>query len=132
MADSTQYEEEALGKAYDARLMRRMLQYLKPYRRRVALAIAFLLCASALEIVSPILTKIALDRAIPARDTGLISTLAVIFLVSIIVAFVLEYAYTMLTTWIGQRVMYDLRREIFAHLQRLGLRSTTATRSAVR
>lgn len=121
MADSTQYEEEALGKAYDARLMRRMLQYLKPYRRRVALAIAFLLCASALEIVSPILTKIALDRAIPARDTGLIGTLAVIFLVSIIVAFVMEYAYTMLTTWIGQRVMYDMRRQIFAHFQRLDL-----------
>ena len=121
MADSTHYEEEALGKAYDARLMRRMLQYLKPYRRRVALAIAFLLGASALEIVAPILTKVALDRAIPARDTGLITTLGLLFLGSIIVSFALEYAYTMLTTWIGQRVMYDMRRQIFGHFQRLSL-----------
>jgi ATP-binding cassette subfamily B protein len=59
------HEEEAFGKAYDARLMRRLLGYLRPYRARVALAIVVLLAGAALELVGPLLTKVALDRAIP-------------------------------------------------------------------
>src|SRR5690606_17735713 len=115
------HEEEALGKAYDARLMRRLLRYLRPYRWRVAAAVAVLLAGAALELVGPWLTKVALDRAIPDRDTTLLAGLAVAYLVALALAFLFEYAQTLLTTWIGQRVMYDLRREIFGHLQRLSL-----------
>ncbi len=122
MREGSPYEEDALGKAYDARLMRRLLRYLHPYRARVALTIALLLCAAALELVAPWLTKLALDRAIPARDTRLLAWLVSIFVVATAFAFLLEYAQTILTTWLGQRVMYDLRREIFGHLQRLDLR----------
>src|SRR5262245_1990718 len=116
------HEEEALGKAYDARLMRRLLAYLRPHRARVVLAIGLLLSAAALELVSPWLTKLALDRAIPQRDTELLTNLALILALTLGLSFVLEYAQTVVTTWLGQRVMYDLRREIFAHLQRLDLR----------
>jgi len=115
-------EEEALGKGYDARLMRRLLQYLRPYWRYVALAIAILVAASFLQVVGPWLTRIALDDAIPNGDTSLLATLAAAYLGSVVLGFVLLYAQTVLTTWLGQRVMYDLRTEIFGKLQRLDLR----------
>ncbi len=121
MSDGHHHEEEALGKAYDARLMRRLLRYLRPYRGKVVLAIAILLAASLVTLAGPWLTQIALDRAIPRGDSRLLGLLALAFLASIGIGFLLEYVQTLLTTWLGQRVMYDLRREIFAHLQRLGL-----------
>lgn len=114
-------EEEALGKAYDARLMRRLLAYLRPYNWQVAGAVLMLVAASALELVGPWLTKIALDRAVPAADAGLLGVLAAVFAGSLLLSALLEYARTLLTTWIGQRVMLDLRREVFGHLQKLEL-----------
>src|SRR5690606_7180163 len=122
VTDAPHHEEEALGKAYDARLMRRLLGYLRPYRGRVVLAIFILLGASLMALVGPWLTQLALDRAIPAGDSRLLALYAFGFLASLVVAFILEYAQTLLTTWLGQRVMYDLRREIFGHLQKLELR----------
>ena len=114
-------EEEALGKGYDARLMKRLLQYLRPYRSYVALAILILLVASFLQVIGPWLTRIALDDVIPNGDTSLLSVLAAAYLASVLVGFFLLYAQTVLTTWLGQRVMYDLRTEIFRKLQRLDL-----------
>jgi len=116
------HEEEALGKAYDARLMRRLLRYLGPYRARVAVAVVMLIAASGLELVGPYLTKVAIDSAIPQRDMGMLTLLAGLYLGSLVAAMFLSYAQTLLTTWIGQRVMYDLRTEVFAQLQRLSLR----------
>ena len=122
MAARHPHEEEALSKAYDAQLTRRLLRYLRPYRGRAALAVGLLIGGAALEMVGPWLTKIALDRAIPERDLGLLQLLVVGYLGALLLGFVLEYAQTILTTWLGQRVMYDLRIEIFAHLQKLPLR----------
>jgi ATP-binding cassette subfamily B protein len=122
LADSLPFhEEEALGKAYDARLMRRLLGYLRPYRGRVALAVLMLLTAAAVELVGPWLTKIALDDAIPAGDRRLLILLTLGYLASLLAAFGLQYGQTLITTWLGQSVMYDLRKEIFGHLQRLQL-----------
>ncbi len=101
--------------------MRRLLRYVRPYRWRVAGAVAVLIAGSSLELVGPWLTKIAIDNAIPAGDATLLGWLAVAFVVSLALAFALSYAQTLLTTWLGQRIMYDLRRETFGHLQRLGL-----------
>ena len=115
-------EEEALGKGYDARLMKRLLQYLRPYKSYVALAIVILLASSLLQIVGPWLTQIALDDVIPNGDTSLLATLAAVYLASIVLGAILLYAQTVVTTWLGQRVMYDLRTEIFGKLQRLDLR----------
>ncbi|MFH1766434.1 MAG: ABC transporter ATP-binding protein, partial [Gemmatimonadota bacterium] len=116
------HEEEALGKAYDARLMRRLLQYLAPYWWLVGFAILILAAASATEVVGPWLTKVALDDAIPEGDGRLLSILAMGYLGAMAFGFVLQYAQRILTAWLGQRIMYDLRREIFHKLQRLDLR----------
>jgi ATP-binding cassette subfamily B multidrug efflux pump len=115
-------DEEVLGKAYDARLMKRLLRYLRPYRWQVAGAIVLLIAWSFLQIVGPWLTQVALDQAIPAGDTSLLARLAAAFLAAHVAAFFLLYIQTVLTTWLGQRVMYDLRTEIFEKLQRLDLR----------
>ena len=115
-------EEEALGKGYDARLMKRLLQYLRPYKWYVALAIVLLVASSLLQVVGPWLTQIAIDDVIPDRDTSLLATLAAAYLATVVAGFFLLYAQSVLTTWLGQRVMYDLRTEIFRKLQRLDLR----------
>jgi ATP-binding cassette subfamily B protein len=115
-------DEEVLGKAYDARLMKRLLRYLRPYRWQVSGAILLLIAWSFLQVVGPWLTQIALDDAIPAGDTSLLARLAAVFLAAHVAAFFLQYIQTVLTTWLGQRVMYDLRTEIFEKLQRLDLR----------
>jgi ATP-binding cassette subfamily B protein len=115
------HEEEALGRPYDAALMRRLLRYLRPYGRHVALAVLMLLAVAALQLASPYLTKVAIDRAIPARDVGLVRLLALAFLLANVAELGLEYAQTVLTASIGQRVMVDLRLGIFGKLQRLGV-----------
>ncbi|MHB1194545.1 MAG: ABC transporter ATP-binding protein [Longimicrobiales bacterium] len=120
---TTHQEEEALGKAYDARLMRRLLGYVRPYRVQVVIAIAVLMLASATEIAGPWLTQLAIDRAIPAGDLGLLGTLGLAYAGAVVLGVVLQYAQGLLTTWLGQSVMYDLRKEIFARFQRMDLRA---------
>ena len=115
------HEEDAFGKAYDAGLMRRLLAYLRPYRGRVVAAILILLAGAALQLIPPWLTKIALDDAMPQNNVELLRLLVFAYIGTIAAGFLLEYVQTLLTTWLGQRVMFDLRRQIFAHLQRLGL-----------
>ena len=106
---------------YDAALLRRLLRYIRPYRLLTALALLLLLGQSALALVGPRLTEHALDVAIPHRDMGLLGLLAALYLGTMLLEFVVEYLGALLTTFIGQRVMYDLRMEIFAHLQRLSV-----------
>ena len=119
---SDPHDDEILGKAYDARLARRLLGYLRPYRPRVLLAITLLLASAALEAVGPWLTQIAIDRAIPEGDRGLLWTLVSAYGGTLLLSFGFDYAHTVLTAWLGQRVMFDLRVELFGHLQRLSLR----------
>jgi ATP-binding cassette subfamily B multidrug efflux pump len=114
-------EEEALGKAYDGALMRRLLRYLRPYRGPVALAILLLVTAAGIQILGPWLISVALDRAIPQGDYRLLTNLALAYLVATLATFGLEYIQALLTTWLGQKVMVDLRTEIFDHLQQLDL-----------
>jgi ATP-binding cassette subfamily B multidrug efflux pump len=120
-------EEEALGKAYDARLMRRLLRYLRPYWGLAVLAIFLLILASGLAIVGPWLTQQALDRAIPDGDGAYLRLLALGYMGALGATFFLQYAQALLTTWLGQSVMYDLRTEIFAKFQELDLRDFDRT-----
>ena len=123
MADAaTLHEEEALGKAYDARLMRRLLRYLKPYKWHVAGALLVLLLGYGIAIVGPCITQVVIDEAIPGNDRDFLTLLVGAYVASIVLGFVLEYVQALITTWLGQSVMYDLRREIFEKLQRLDLR----------
>ena len=115
------HDEEVLGKAYDARLMRRLLTYLRPYRREVALATAAILGHSALELAPPYLTRLVIDRYIPAGDLDGVLRVAAIYLATLLGAFALEYSQTWLLQLTGQRIMFDLRMQIYRHLQRLDL-----------
>jgi ATP-binding cassette subfamily B protein len=114
-------QDEILDKGYDARLLRRLLVYLRPYRGLAALAVVLLLAGACLALVGPVLTQRALDVAIPSLDTGSLAALAAVFLAALLVEFLVEYGQTLLTALIGQRVMYDLRMQIFGHLQRLSI-----------
>ena len=113
--------EDSLERGYDAALLRRLLRYLRPYRGLTALAVLLLLAGAGLALVGPALTQRALDVAIPNHDVGLLGTLAAIFLAALLLDFGVEYGQTLLTAYIGQRVMYDLRMQIFTHLQRLSI-----------
>lgn len=115
-------EEEADSRAYDPRLLRRLLRYLSPYRGKVAAALVLLVIQSTTQLAGPWLTKVALDEAIPGRDYDFLLLLAGAYALSLVVSFVCEYGQTLITTLLGQRVMFDLRTEIFGHLQRLSLR----------
>jgi ATP-binding cassette subfamily B multidrug efflux pump len=114
-------ELETSASGYDAAILRRLLAYLRPYRWHTLAAVLLLLAQSALALVGPRLTEHALDVAIPHRDRGLLTLLAGIYLTTLVLEFVVEYGGTLLTTFVGQRVMYDLRMEIFGQLQRLSI-----------
>lgn len=116
------YEEEVLGKAYDSRLMARLLRYLGPYKWQVGAAVVLLMLASALMMAGPYLTKVALDDAVPASNHSLLVTLAVIYAGVTVLVFICQYAQALVTTWLGQRVMYDIRTQVFRKLQQLDLR----------
>jgi ATP-binding cassette subfamily B protein len=113
--------DEPLDRAYDAGLLRRLLVYLKPYRAPVGVAVFLLLIGAALTLLAPALTQRALDVAIPRRDVALLGTLAALFALGLGLEFLAEYGQTLLTAYVGQRVMYDVRLQIFDHLQRLGI-----------
>ena len=126
-------EEEVLGKAYDSRLMARLLKYLRPYRWQVAIALVSILLKSFADVLGPYLTKVAIDRYLspakglssgfwswlsPRAITG-IAQIASIYVGLLVFSFLFEFLQTYLMQWTGQKVMFDLRRQIFRHLQRL-------------
>ena len=121
-------EEEKLGKLYDAHLTRRLLKYLHPYRWHVALAVSITLGVTAMELVGPYLFHVAIDDYILPGFAATISHSAalaglwwtvVVYAGSIIGGFGLQYIQVRIMQWVGQETMYDLRKEIFEHLQRL-------------
>src|SRR5215213_3036437 len=103
------HDEDVLGKAYDARLMRRLLGYLRPYTPQVIFAVATIIANSALQLAPPYLTKIVIDRYIPARDLSGLTVVASLYLLALVASFTFEYAQTWTMQVTGQKVMYDLR-----------------------
>ena len=118
----TSHDEEVLGKAYDARLMRRLLQYLKPYWRQVLVALAAIFVGGAASLAQPYLIKIAIDRFVITRQLDGLNVLAALYLLVLVTAFGAEYLQTWTMQLTGQRIMFDLRMAIYEHLQRLDLR----------
>ena len=133
---SMSQEEEVLGKAYDSRLMARLLKYLRPYRWQVAIALVSIFLKSFADVLGPYLTKVAIDRylapkeAATATSSGIwswlspnavtgIAQIASIYVGLLVFSFLLEFLQTYFMQWTGQKVMFDLRRQIFRHLQRL-------------
>jgi ATP-binding cassette, subfamily B, multidrug efflux pump len=116
------HDDEVLGKAYDARLMRRLLAYLNPYRGQVALAAGAIILHSLFELAPPYLTKLVIDTYIPAGNLSGLGIVAIVFLLMLTGSFALEYLQTSTLQMIGQRIMFDLRMQVYGHLQRLDLR----------
>ncbi|MFQ5636514.1 MAG: ABC transporter ATP-binding protein [bacterium] len=116
------HEEEVLGKAYDSRLMKRLLSYLKPYTLQVVLAVGILFCASLMQLAGPFLTKLAIDNYIINHDVKGLNYICLIFLAVLFVGFFLEFLQTYMIHWIGQKAMFDLRTQLFSHLQKLSIR----------
>ena len=114
-----QHDEEALGTAFDGRLARRLFVYVRPYGWLVAGAVTVLMIEGALQLVPPLMTRRVIDVAIPAGDSALIRQSVVILIAALVTQIACSFADTLLTGILGQRVMHDLRRQIFAHLQRL-------------
>jgi ATP-binding cassette subfamily B multidrug efflux pump len=127
------HEEEILGKAYDSRLMRRLLTYLRPYRWQVTIALASIILKSFCDVLGPYLVKVAVDRYLaPAKgmSSGLwswlsprplhgIAQISAIYFGLLILTFIFEFLQTYFMQWTGQKVMFDLRSQIFRHLQRM-------------
>jgi ATP-binding cassette, subfamily B, multidrug efflux pump len=117
--DAGIHEEDALGKAYDGRLARRLVGYVRPYWSLAAVALVCMFIEGLLQLVGPTLTKRVLDVAIPQHNMALVRFLALLFVVALLCQVVASYGETLLTSLLGQRVMRDLRTQLFAHLQTL-------------
>jgi len=126
-------EEEILGKAYDSRLMRRLLTYLGPYKWQVAIALVSIVIKAGLDVLGPFLTKTAVDKYL-AHNAGTrsildpwlssramtgIAQIAALYLGTLVFSFFCEFLQTYYMQWTGQKVMFDLRSQIFRHLQRM-------------
>ncbi len=142
MADAKQtpqqHDDDVIGKAYDGRLMRRLLTYLRPYKLQVVISLVAILFKAGADILGPYLTKVAVDlymtpgitaaaashHSLLARHlsrnafTG-ITQIAGIYLASLVFSYFLEFVQTYLMQWTGQKVMFDLRSQIFRHIQRM-------------
>jgi ATP-binding cassette subfamily B multidrug efflux pump len=127
------HEEEVLGKAYDSRLMKRLLIYLRPYRVQVVIALIAIVLKAGADVLGPYLTKVAIDKYLashteshslldrflsPTPMTG-IAQIAGIYVGLLLLTFLLEFTQTYIMQWTGQKVMFDLRAQIFRHLQGL-------------
>jgi ATP-binding cassette subfamily B multidrug efflux pump len=121
MSEVIHAEDEILGKAYDARLMRRILKYLKPYWRLLLLSLFFLALYSGTQLLGPYMTKVAIDQYIANQDLHGLSLIAWLYLGNVLLGFFFLFIQTYTMEYTGQRAMHDLRTEIFTHLQRQDL-----------
>jgi ATP-binding cassette, subfamily B, multidrug efflux pump len=113
------HDEEVLGKAYDSVLMRRLLRYLVPYRSQVAVALVAIIAGAALQLAQPYLVKIAIDRHIQPGNLAGLDRIALAFLAILFASFSLEFLQTWMLQTTGQRIMFDMRLQIYRHLQQL-------------
>ena len=112
-------DEEILGKAYDARLMRRLIGYLRPYWKQVLFAFLLIVVDAALETIPPLLTMLAIDRYIAVADAGGLAIVAGVYILTLAVKFGTEFIQALTLQRTGQRIMFDMRMQIFRHLQNL-------------
>src|SRR5579884_748200 len=112
-------DEEVLGKAYDSRLMRRLVGYLRPYKRYVALALVLILLESSLEVTFPWLTKISIDNYIRLGNMRGLALIAAVYFTLLLLRFVCSTAETYVLQNTGQKIMYDMRMQTFRHLHTL-------------
>jgi ATP-binding cassette subfamily B multidrug efflux pump len=131
---AAQQDEDVVGKAYDGRLMRRLIRYLYPYKWAALISLVAILLKASADVLGPYLTKVTVDRYMSAVPAGKpsqltkwlspnawhgITQIAMIYFGILVVSYVLEAVQTWLMQWTGQKVMFDMRKEIFRHLQHM-------------
>jgi ATP-binding cassette subfamily B protein len=129
-----QQDDDVVGKAYDSRLMGRLLTYLRPYKLQAIISLAAILLKAGSDVAGPYLTKIAVDRYMSAKPVPHpapftrwlshnamvgITQIASIYLATLVLSYLLEFVQTYLMQWTGQKVMFDMRSQIFRHIQRM-------------
>ena len=115
-------EDSSPVKAYDARLMRRLLAYLRPQRGRVIFAVLLLALGAGLGLAGPYLVKVAIDDGILAGNQGILLTVALLYLLFLGLEYVVAYGQAIVVAMLGQRFMYDLRMQLFSHMEKLSIR----------
>ena len=118
-AEAGAFTEDLVAKSYDRILLRRLLVYLRPYKAAVAVSFLLIVVMAALDLVGPYLTKIAIDRYITKGDAAGLAGVAALFMATLLAAFVVRFGQVYILQMTGQKVMLDMRRQIFGHLQRL-------------
>jgi ATP-binding cassette subfamily B multidrug efflux pump len=116
------HDDEILGKAYDAALMRRLIGYLRPYWTQVMVAFVAITVGAGMALAQPYLMKLAIDQHIATRQLEGLPGLAATYVAVLVLAFAAEYTQTWTMQLTGQRIMFDLRMNIYRHLQRLDVR----------
>src|SRR5487761_1529608 len=133
-AKKASQDDDIVGKAYDGRLMRRLLTYLRPYKLQTALSAVAIIFKAATDVVGPYLVKVAVDTYMtntpPEKLSWLahhlspqpmagITQLVLLYLSALLITYICEFLQTYLMQWTGQKIMFDLRSQIFNHLQRM-------------
>jgi ATP-binding cassette subfamily B multidrug efflux pump len=128
------HDDEVVGKVYDGRLMRRLLTYLRPYKLQTALSCISIIFKAASDVMGPYLVKVAVDtymsdtppaklswlaRHLSSRPINGITQIGLLYLGALLFTYVLEFIQTYMMQWTGQKIMFDLRSQIFRHLQRM-------------
>ncbi len=116
------HDDELRGKVYDHTLLKRMLTYTRPYKYLILGGVLLVIAASFLQLLGPYITKLAIDKYIKAGDLSGLNRLVILYVAVLIGTFTIQYAQVFVTQYLGQRLMFDLRSQIFKHLQRLSLR----------
>jgi ATP-binding cassette subfamily B multidrug efflux pump len=128
------HDDDVVGKAYDSRLMGRLLTYLRPYKLQAGISLAAILIKAGSDVLGPYLTKVAVDRYMTARPAPHpafltrwlssnamvgVTQIASLYLGTLVLSYCLEFVQTYLMQWTGQKVMFDMRSQIFRHIQRM-------------
>jgi len=113
------HEDDAVAKSYDRTLLLRLLTYLRPYKAAVAVSFLLIVVMAGLDLAGPYLTKVAIDRYIRQGDAEGLHSVAALYLLTLLLAFVVRFGQVMILQMTGQRVMFDMRRAIYGHLQSL-------------
>jgi ATP-binding cassette subfamily B multidrug efflux pump len=135
-AQQQQPDDDVVGKAYDGRLMRRLLTYLRPYKAIAFASLVAILIKAAFDVLGPYLFKVTIDlyltpagehrtqhtyfaRYLSPQATKGVTELAGVYLASLVLSYGLEFLQTYILQWMGQKVMFDMRRQIFGHMQKM-------------
>ncbi len=119
MAQNYKQDDEILGKAYDAKLMKRLLKFVRPYKKYMVYAILLNIVVAVLGPVRPYLTKIAVDHSIANRDYSGLLLVTILLLASLVLQAVIQYFLTYYTQYLGQKTILDIRTKLFSHIQKL-------------